>query len=186
MIGGETLTDRRIEEKRLRCDVCVKRQVRPELRLNESVGPKQLVKCREWLERRCARSEAPRAVSAWNQESALKAQDRSAVQVGVHHALDAQGRIANAAVPDMVLILKLDRYIHLDLVVHSKPLFVDDVSFVSRRAIRIDRSRNNLLVFGISLLSHQRARKIEFSARPAFLAAKRAQVCNEIVHVLRT
>ena len=138
MIRSEALTDCGIEEQRLRRNICVKGQLCSELGLDKCIGSEELIEGGEGFKCCRARSEAAGAVSARNEKPALQGQDGSAVQVGKHDALYAERGVAHSAIPDMILILKLDGNINFDLIGLSESLLVDDVTFVARRAICVD------------------------------------------------
>ena len=64
------------------------------------------------------------------------------------HDLLLRSGVADAAVPDAVLVLKFDGNVDLDLVVHSEALLVNNVRFIARRAVCIHRRREHNFVFG--------------------------------------
>src|SRR5438309_7664827 len=118
----------------------MKRQIRAKLQLDECVRPEQLVESGECFESGRTRPEAPASAAAGQKKSALQTQNRTGIQVRHHHALQGQRGVPYTAVPDMVLILKSNGDVHLDLVLHPKSLFMDDVGFVAGGALCIDRS----------------------------------------------
>src|SRR4029079_8171029 len=109
-----------------------------ELRLDKCIGSEELIEGGEGFKCCGARSEAAGAVAARNEQPALQAQDGSAVQAGKHDALHPQRGVTYSAIPDMILILKLEGNINFDLIGLSEALLVDDVTFVARPAICVD------------------------------------------------
>src|SRR5581483_10998022 len=122
----ESLSERSIEEDRLRSDVGMTWKVCAELGLNESVRLEQLIEGREGLERGRARAESAGAISDRQQHTSLQGQDGPRFQVGEHDPLHAESHVADAAVPDVILVLEVNRHVDFNLIVHAEALLVDD------------------------------------------------------------
>ena len=108
------------------------------------------------------------------------------MQVRKNLALQPQARVAEAAVPDMVLILKIDGYRYLNLVFHAEALLVHDLVRDAGRSMRIHGRRDHRFVFRIGFFRGNRARQIQFAARPDSLSAELPQISNHLVHLFRS
>src|SRR5213594_1402558 len=65
-------------------------------------------------------------VAGRHDDLSLQAQNRSGTQAREHFSLDPKHGIANASIPDVVLILKVDRNVDLNLIFHAEALLVNN------------------------------------------------------------
>ena len=118
----------------------MKGQVGAELGLDEGIAPKHLVKGGKRFKCSRAAAEAALPVSGGDEKSSLQAENRTAIQVGEHDALEGEGHVPKASMPDVVLILKLYWHVHFDLVLGAESLLVNDVGLHAGSALRIGRA----------------------------------------------
>src|SRR5437879_7503670 len=100
MVSGKALSHGGIEEQRLRGDIRVEGQVGAELGLDEGIAPKHLVKGGKRFKCSRAAAEAALPVSGGDEKSSLQAENRTATQVGEHDALEGEGHVPKASMPD--------------------------------------------------------------------------------------
>ena len=86
----------------------------------------------------------------------------------------------------MILVLKLQRNVDLDLIFYSEALLVNDVHAHARSSPGIDCAGDYNLVFGKSLFCNQRAWQIQLASRPVLVGAQGAQIGDDVVDLLRT
>ena len=157
------------------------RQIGADLKLDKGVGGEELVEGSEGLEGGGAAAEAALAVAGGRQDASLKTEDGAGAQVGIHLPLDAEGHVAGAVLPLMILILVVQREIDFKLVLHSEALFVNVVGDEAGRATGVRCGGDDELVFGIGLFGDQSARQIEFAPRLVWIWAEFAQVGDDVV-----
>ena len=160
MILRKHLPNRGVKKYRLRCDVSVARQIGTQLRLNKSVGGQKLIESREGFKCGGARAKATLPAASRHDYAAKQAQDRPCLQIRIHDAFQTQRGIANATVPGVVLILEIKRNVHFDLIIFSEALLVNDVADDGRRALRVEATGNDLLIFGVGLFGNDRSGQI--------------------------
>src|SRR5215468_2875022 len=160
------------------------RQVCAKLGLHKRPRAKHLIESRESLKCGRPRSKSSAPVTGRQNHAALQTQNRAGLQIRKHHALHAQRRVSNTAIPGVILVLKRDRNVHLDLISLPKPLLMNDVILYSRRSTSIHCGREHHFIFGISLLRHQRSRQVQLTPRPFWLAAEASQVADHFVDLL--
>ena len=85
----------------------------------------------------------------------------------------------------MILVLKLQRNVDLDLIFYSEALLVNDVHAHARSSPGIDCAGDYNLVFGKSLFCNQRAWQIQLSSGPVLVGAQGAQIGDDVVDLLR-
>ena|SRR5690348_10041718 len=138
MVRRETVPDRRVEKNRLRSNVGVARQVGAELGLHEAIAAKKLIECYEGLKCGCPAAKSTPGAACGQDNAALKAEDRAGGQAREHRALYTERRIADAAVPGVILFLKTYWNIDFDLISLAEALLMDDVRLASGRTLRIE------------------------------------------------
>src|SRR5438477_7826 len=97
----------------------------------------------------------------------------------------AKSGVANAAVPSVILVLKIDRDVDFNLIFYAEALLVNDVSEETGCALRVERGGDDDFVFRISFFGDDGARKIQFAAWPAGFFAEAAHVANDSVDLVR-
>jgi hypothetical protein len=115
----------------------------------------------------------------------LQAEDGTGPQAGKDFALQAESDVTNTAVPAVILISEVEGHIDFNLIFHAEALLVNDVGFEAGSALRIGGGGENDFVFRISLLGDERARQIEFSARPVRVIAEGPKIVNNFVDLRR-
>src|SRR5262249_55414564 len=116
MIGGQDLTYGAVEEDRLRRNVGMAGGVGTALRFVKRICLKKLIVSGEGFKRGRAPAKSARTTPAGHQHAALQSENRARAQTGKEDALDSQSGVADAAIPDTILVLKENRDIYLDLI----------------------------------------------------------------------
>src|SRR5437773_10228250 len=158
---------------------------RAHLKLHKSIRRKKLVKSRKRLECRRASPQAMGLVAGRHDDLSLQAQNRSGTQAREHFSLDPKHGIANASIPDVVLILKVDRNVDLNLIFHAEALLVNNVIRYARRSPRIDCARNYNFVLRICFLGHEGPRQIHLPTRPMLIATETSHVLDHLTDLLK-
>src|SRR5258708_16883322 len=106
------------------------------------------------------------------------------MQVGVNHTLQTEHRVADTAMPDMVLVLESYWDIHFNLVLHAKALLVHYVRSNAGRSLGIDYGAENDFVFRKRLLGIQPKRQIQFSSWPVRILTEAPHVLDHHIDLL--
>src|SRR3982074_3538884 len=149
VIRRKTLPDRGIEKYRLRRNVRVTWQTRAELRLHKSIRAEKLVKSGKSFKRGRSGPKASRLVAGWQNSAAKQAQNRSRLQARKHDPLQAKCGVANTDIPGVILILKIDRDVNFNLIIHPEALLMNDVGRAPRSACRIHPRGDHNFIFRI-------------------------------------
>ena len=164
--------------------LAVGRQLHAGLKLEESIGRQDLAESDERLEDRDAAAEADALLAGRQHHLADDAEDVSAVEAVEQRVLDRERHVAEAALPSAsAVLLQQQRHDDLELAAGAQPLLVEELVADVSRPARATVVVKHGFVLRKRLLGDERARQVQFPARPRGICAEGTRVVEDLLQL---